>query len=47
MGYFHYWCMLCNDEEDNGWGSAGHKLKDYLANKGYTIVNKNIDNKNK
>ena len=39
MTYNPYWCVICNREEDNGWGNRiGDIFKKILIDKGYCIT---------
>ena len=44
MTYNPDWCIVCGDEEDNGWGNKiSLEFKQTLVDKGYYITNHGTD----
>ena len=44
MSYNPYFCIICNKEEDNGWGNRiGYEFKQILIDKGYKIFDCETD----
>ena len=45
MGYCPYQCVLCDDEEDNGWGNdVSDEFKQILIDKGYELYGRDVAN---